>query len=243
MNIYQTIAAVMSDIGAVGKDSKNAQQGFMFRGIDAVMNALAPALQKNKLFIVPTILEQTREERTSVKKDNYGNEKTTYLIYSVCKIKYTFYAEDGSFIEATVIGEGMDTGDKATNKAMSIAYKYACFQVFCIPTEEMVDPDKECHEVEPKAKPQKKEPETKKAQEKKQEPKQDTEEATPEVDPHSAINILQAKALRSRLKHDGIEESLIFKLYKVDELEKLTILQYTNINEHWDKIVERAKKA
>ena len=148
-NIYETISAVMGEIGAVGKDSKNQQQGFMFRGIDAVMNAISPALIKHHLFIVPEILEQTREERT--------NSKGTLLIYSICKVKYTFFAEDGSNISAVVIGEGMDTGDKATNKAMSIAFKYACFQVFCIPTEEMVDPDAECHEVKPKGKAEKKE--------------------------------------------------------------------------------------
>ena len=148
-NIYETISAVMNEIGAVGKNSKNQQQGFMFRGIDAVMNAISPALIKHHLFIVPEILEQTREERT--------NSKGTLLIYSICKVKYTFFAEDGSNISAVVIGEGMDTGDKATNKAMSIAFKYACFQVFCIPTEEMVDPDAECHEVKPKGKAEKKE--------------------------------------------------------------------------------------
>ena len=141
-NIFETISAVMGEIGAVGKDSKNQQQGFMFRGIDAVMNAISPALIKHHLFIVPEILEQTREERT--------NSKGTLLIYSICKVKYTFFAADGSSISAVVIGEGMDTGDKATNKAMSIAFKYACFQVFCIPTEEMVDPDAECHEVKAK---------------------------------------------------------------------------------------------
>lgn len=113
----------------------------MFRGIDAVMNALYPALVKNKVFVVPQIIDQQREERTSSK----GN----LLIYSICTIKYTFYAEDGSSVECVVIGEGMDSGDKATNKAMSIAFKYACFQVFCIPTEEMkeADPDNEVHEV------------------------------------------------------------------------------------------------
>ena len=144
-NIYESIAVVMSEIGAVGKNSQNKQQGFMFRGIDAVMNAINPALVKNKVFIVPEILEQTREERTSSKGGT--------LIYSVCKIKYTFFAEDGSSVSAVVIGEGMDSGDKATNKAMSIAFKYACFQVFCIPTEEMADPDAECHEVKAKADP------------------------------------------------------------------------------------------
>lgn len=133
----------MNEIGAVGKNSKNTTHNFMFRGIDAVMNAINPALVKCKIFIVPEILEQTREERLS--------SKGATLIYSVCKVKYTFYAEDGSHIEAVVIGEGMDTGDKATNKAMSIAFKYACFQVFCIPTEEMKDPDEETHEVKPKA--------------------------------------------------------------------------------------------
>lgn len=142
MNIFEAINAVMADIGAIGKTSKNQQQGFMFRGIDAVMNAINPALIKNKVFVVPEVLEQTREERTT--------SKGGLLIYSICKIKYTFYAEDGSHIEAVVIGEGMDSGDKATNKALSIGFKYACFQVFCIPTEEMKDPDEECHEVAPK---------------------------------------------------------------------------------------------
>ena len=137
--IYEAIPKIMSEVGAVGKDSVNKQQGFKFRGIDAVMNALHPALSRNKVFVVPEVLEQIREERTSAKGAN--------LIYSICKIKYTFYAEDGSSISSVVIGEGMDSGDKATNKAMAIALKYAFFQVFCIPTEEMVDPDSEVHEV------------------------------------------------------------------------------------------------
>lgn len=121
-NIYETITAVMAEIGSVGKESRNSQQGFMYRGIDAVMNALNPALVKHKLFVVPEILNQRREERQTAKGGN--------LIYSICTVKYTFYAEDGSSVSATVIGEGMDSGDKATNKAMSIAFKYACFQVF-----------------------------------------------------------------------------------------------------------------
>lgn len=137
--IYKAISAVMEDIGIVGKDSTNKQQGYKFRGIDAVMNALNPALVKNKVFVVPEVLEQRREERPS--------RGGGILIYSICKIKYTFFTVDGSSVYATVIGEGMDSGDKATNKAMSIAFKYACFQVFCIPTEELMeDPDKETPE-------------------------------------------------------------------------------------------------
>ena len=213
MNIFQTINAVMADVGAVGKTSRNAQQGFMFRGIDAVMNAINPALVKNKCFVVPEILEQTREERQT--------SKGGLLIYSICKVKYTFYAEDGSFITAVVIGEGMDSGDKATNKAMSIAFKYACFQVFCIPTEEMVDPDAETHEV-------------------KAEPK--TEPKAEQVEGKVVISAVQAKALISRCKKDGVSEGLIMSLYKVTELKELTIAQYANLNEHWDKILEMKNK-
>lgn len=135
MEIYSAILGVMADVGAIGKDKKNQQQGFKYRGIDDVMNALQPAMVKHGIFVAPTIIEQKREERQANKGGN--------LIYSICTIKYTFYAKDGSNVDVTVIGEGMDSGDKATNKAMSIAFKYACFQVFCIPTEEMKDPDAE----------------------------------------------------------------------------------------------------
>jgi hypothetical protein len=204
MNIFESINAVMSDIGAVGKTSKNQQQGFMFRGIDAVMNAINPALVKNKVFIVPEIIDQTREERT--------NTKGTTLIYSMCKIKYTFYAEDGTSISATVIGEGMDTGDKATNKAMSIAFKYACFQVFCIPTEEMADPDAECHEVKAKA----------------EEPKSDLETRRDEL-----VKMLIQKK---------IDFMVVFKLYKVEAFKDMRIDQIENAIKNIDKIKEKAEE-
>ena len=133
--IYELIGKAMADIGAIGKDSINQQQKFRYRGIDAVMNALNPVLQKHGLFCVPEVLHQTREERET----KMGNT----LLYSILTVKYTMYAPDGSSVSATVIGEGMDSGDKASNKAMSVAFKYAMFQIFCIPTEEMIDPDSE----------------------------------------------------------------------------------------------------
>lgn len=133
MNIYESIAAIMQEIPAVGKEKRNKEQGFMYRGIDDVMNALQPLLSKYKVFVVPDVMEQTREERAAKSGRN--------LLYSILKIKFTFFAEDGSSVSAVVIGEGMDTADKASNKAMAVGMKYALFQVFCIPTEEMVDPD------------------------------------------------------------------------------------------------------
>ena len=135
MNIYEAITKIMDSGVSVRKDQTNKTQGFKYRGIDDVMNAFFPLLANNKVFVVPEVLEQTREERTTVKGDN--------LIYSILKMRYTFYAEDGSNVSAVVIGEGMDSGDKASNKAMAVAMKYAMFQVFCIPTEEMKDPDEE----------------------------------------------------------------------------------------------------
>lgn len=135
MNIYESITKIIEEIPAIGKTKENIQQKFKYRGIDDVMNAMQPLLAKHKVFIVPQVLEQTREERQT--------QKGGTLIYSICKIQYTFYAEDGSFVSAITIGEGMDSGDKATNKAMAIAMKYALFQVFCIPTDEMKDPDAE----------------------------------------------------------------------------------------------------
>lgn len=140
--IYKAISAVMQDVGYVGKDSTNPQQKYKYRGIDAVMNALQPAMIKNGIFVVPSVISKEREERVT--------KTGGFLIYSVLTIKYTFYAEDGSSVEAIIIGEGMDSGDKATNKALSVGFKYACFQVFCIPTEEFIDSEVDSPEPEPK---------------------------------------------------------------------------------------------
>ena len=133
--IYGAIANVMKDVGAVGKSDKNDYDKYMYRGIDAVMNALNPAMVKNHVFVTPCILESHREERS--------NKQGNVMVYSILTVKYTFYTDDGSCVECTVIGEAMDRSDKSTNKAMSAAFKYACFQTFCIPTEEMIDSESE----------------------------------------------------------------------------------------------------
>jgi len=131
--IYQLIGKAIGMIGAIGKDKKNQQQGFMYRGIDQVYNALNPVLSDLGLFFCPEVVDMKREERV--------NKNGTMLAFTILTVKYTVYAPDGSFVTMTVLGEGMDSGDKGCNKAMSIAYKYALFQLLCIPTEEMRDPD------------------------------------------------------------------------------------------------------
>lgn len=133
--IYAALNAIMNDIGSIGKERQNQQQHFMFRGIDQVMNTLKPLLAKHQVNIIPEVVDMKREERRT------GSGGT--LMYSILTVKHHFVTTDGSEVVSTTIGEGMDSGDKASNKAMSIAFKYACFQVFCIPTEEMMkdDPD------------------------------------------------------------------------------------------------------
>jgi len=135
MNIYEAIGSIMKKGVAIGKEKRNQQQNFMYRGIDDVMNVFQPLMSEAGIFMVPEVLEAKREERQSSRGGN--------LIYSILKVRYTFYAEDGSNVSAVVVGEGMDSGDKASNKAMAVAMKYAMFQTFCIPTEEMPDPDAE----------------------------------------------------------------------------------------------------
>ena len=145
--IYGKISKIMSECPAVEKNQRNAQQGYSYRGIDDAMNALQNLLPKYGVFYVPEVLESHREERTTAKGGN--------LIYSVLKVKYTFFAEDGSHISAVVQSEGMDSADKSSNKAMSAACKYALFQVFNIPTKEFTDPDAETPEPSvPKAQTQ-----------------------------------------------------------------------------------------
>ena len=133
--IFTAISNVMKEIGAVKKESVNDIDGYRYRGIDAIMNALNPVLVKNGIFVVPAVQEVNREERI-------GKDGST-LIHTLVKVRYTFFASDSSAIDVIMYGEGMDEGDKSLNKAMSAAYKYACFQTFCIPTEEFKDSEKE----------------------------------------------------------------------------------------------------
>lgn len=148
MSVYKTINAVQADLAkaGIGKDSTNTFDKYKFRGIDAVYNALAPLLAKHGLCVLPRMLTRTVEERES---KNGGA-----LFYVTVEAEFDFVcAEDGSKHTVKTFGEAMDRGDKATNKAMSAAYKYAAFLAFAIPTEGDNDADATSHE--PVAKPKK----------------------------------------------------------------------------------------
>lgn len=136
--IHEKIAEVMAASSAIPKDRKNQKQGYSFRGVDDVYLALHDIMAKANIFTVPEVIEDKSEERTT--------QAGGALIYRILRIRFHFIAEDGSEVCATVIGEGMDSGDKASNKAMSVAHKYALLQVFMIPTDDAKDPENDSHE-------------------------------------------------------------------------------------------------
>jgi len=138
MNIFKLIPKVMSDLGAIGKSGNNSQQGYKFRKIDDVYNSLMPVLAKHGVFFVPSVLE-SHEER-------FTTSKGTSQIRVKLKVKYNVYADDGSSFETVVEGEGIDTSDKATNKALTASFKYMLIQVLCIAVEDIVDADSDSPE-------------------------------------------------------------------------------------------------
>ncbi|MFA5385351.1 MAG: ERF family protein [Eubacteriales bacterium] len=143
--ISERLTDIMSEVRSIGKDSINRQQGFNFRGIDAVMNHLHPIFAKHGVIITSKILSDRSEERATKSGGN--------LIYRILTIQYSFVGADGSERQTEVIGEGMDSGDKAANKAMAVGLKYALTQTLLLPYDE-IDPDGETHQVStPKSKP------------------------------------------------------------------------------------------
>jgi hypothetical protein len=134
MEIYKKIPAIMRDVPVITKDRKTTYgDTYKFRGIDDTYNALHDVFAKHGVFYMPELINASREERQS--------KKGGLLIWSILDMKYTFFAEDGSSVSCIVRGEAMDSSDKATNKAMSIALKYALMEIFLIPTDDHKDPE------------------------------------------------------------------------------------------------------
>jgi hypothetical protein len=138
--VYVAIAQVIADLAKKGvpKRQRNDADGYAFRGIDDVYNALSRALAKHRLCILPQMLDRSVTERRGA-----GGEVLNHV---TVRAAFTFVAaEDGSSHVVEIYGEALDSSDKATAKAMSAAYKYACFQTFCIPTEGDNDADAKTH--------------------------------------------------------------------------------------------------
>lgn len=135
--IHQALSAVMGDVQAVRKGDRNAQQGFNFRGIDAVVNAVGPSLREHGVIVTPRVLSKHYE--------SYESRNGAQMRNAVVEVEFTFHGPDGSTIVCSALGEASDAGDKATPKAHSVAFRTALLQALCIPTDEP-DPDASTHE-------------------------------------------------------------------------------------------------
>lgn len=240
--IYEAISNVMKDVGIVGKNDSNDFDHYKYRGIDAVMNALNPAMIKNKVFVAPNVIDAKREER--------AGKNGTVMMYSVLTVEYTFYTDDGSSVKATVIGEAMDRSDKSTNKAMSAAFKYACFEVFCIPTEEMEDADKESPEIGNKVKDAAA-PATKASKKKEEElpgmnppePSDEEKDAAmkasvdKELIPEEGkvVTKSQLAKLQAELDRTGVSEQQILSAAKVSKLEEMSQVTFAAMMRRLEK--------
>lgn len=140
--IYAAINRVTAALSKEGIAKDKQGNGFKFRGIDDVYNALAPILAAEGVCVLPRMMSRECVERTS--------KSGGALFYVTVEAEFDFVAAvDGSAHTCRTFGEAMDSSDKATNKAMSAAYKYAAFQAFCIPLEGEEDGDSS----NPKSKP------------------------------------------------------------------------------------------
>lgn len=136
--IYAQLAKVMTGVNAVGKNDRNDAQRFQFRGIDAVLNAVGPVLRTHGVVVIPSVVDTVRETITT------GNGKSMMRVSLI--VDYAFYAADGSSVTARVAAEAFDFGDKATPKAMSVAFRTALIQALALPTDEP-DPDHDTYDV------------------------------------------------------------------------------------------------
>jgi len=130
-DIHSKMIQIMAEGLHIGKDNENTQQRYKFRGIDDTYLALQPLLARHGVHCTPQVV--------AVSESSFATSKGTLMNRVVLTVEHHFYAEDGSSVVVTTVGEGCDVMDKASYKAMSGAYKYALWQAFCIPTEEVKD--------------------------------------------------------------------------------------------------------
>jgi hypothetical protein len=138
--IFEALAAAALEVDHVGKHVQNADQGYMARGIDHVLDAVHGPLARAGVVMTFEVLDRDVTERMT---------KSRNVIYHVVlRIAYTFHGPDGSSITVTAYGEALDSTDKATGKAMSAALKVVLIQVLTIPVNGE-DADERTHDLAP----------------------------------------------------------------------------------------------
>lgn len=138
LKVNEAVVAVMEEVRAVGKDGYNKVQGFRFRGVDQVVNAVSPALKANGVVVFPVESHVDYTERV--------NTKGTTMVDARAKVTYRWVGPEGDHFDVQVCSEARDAADKATAKALSVAFRICLLQTLSLPTDDP-DPDSEYPEV------------------------------------------------------------------------------------------------
>lgn len=129
--IYKAIIAAKKEVGVIGKNAATDQRGgakYDYRKFDDVINVVAPLMDRHGLMIIPQII--SKEERQDGSKH-----------FVTLTMEFRLFAEDGSFVVGSQVGEAFDVGDKAATKAQTVALRIFYCTVFNIAYEEMRDPE------------------------------------------------------------------------------------------------------
>jgi hypothetical protein len=121
--VVELLSRVMEDVQAVRKGDRNQQQGFNFRGIDAVVNAVGPALRKHGVVAVPVAVSSHFE--------SYQSRQGAQMRNTVLTVTWRFHGPAGDHVDAQTMGEASDAGDKSVTKAHSVAYRTLLLQALC----------------------------------------------------------------------------------------------------------------
>lgn len=137
ITVFEAWSNVMGQVQGIRKGERNPQQGFNFRGIDAVLNAVGPALREHQVTVVPTA--------DTIDVERYQTARGGQMQGVIVRMTYTVFGPAGDSFAGSAYGQAADAGDKAVSKAESVAYRTFLLQALTVPTDEP-DPDSQVHE-------------------------------------------------------------------------------------------------
>lgn len=193
--VQKKILAIMERVKYLQKDDKVSYKDIQYKAMseEKVTSMLRQEIIKERLVIYPI-------DQTWSREGNISHVDTTYRIWDT---------EDDTYIDVVSCGDGYDTQDKGSGKAMTYAYKYMWLRTFAIPTGE--DPDKiSSAEIDAKE---------------------------VEIIRKKPISATKVRAINNQCEKDGVNVDTLCALYQVTELSKLTEEQYSDIVNSWSKKV------
>jgi hypothetical protein len=125
--IFTAMAAILKDFGFVAKSATNPHFKYNYRGVDDALGAIHPLMAKHGVFL--TLVNMQAQFM------DLPNQNVRCVVHATAR----FVADDGSFVDASLVGEGVDKGDKALMKAQANGLKYVVWYTFCVPTTETKD--------------------------------------------------------------------------------------------------------